>query len=307
MHTPSWATRERGAINARTRRTVLASAGLHVILVLLLLLYQDAAPGAELLTEITWIEPAPETIVPSAREVSRPRLRDKLQLRAGVRQEHFKRDTRKAEVAPRPQTTRATQDRLNERLASLQNEATSRPAELPVLAASFTPQALSSLAPSAASPRKLARGEERPKPRPRALQRSAEPPLAPVTAQVPETQTAPAPARKTNSLAQRTLAGASLVGPVADRRLLQYMTPKYPEWAKREAVEASVRIYFVVLGGGAVKENVMVQKTSGYGDFDRNAADALLTWQFEPLPKDQSGEQWGEITFHYRLSGTEGD
>ncbi|HKW51630.1 MAG TPA: energy transducer TonB, partial [Candidatus Eisenbacteria bacterium] len=77
--------------------------------------------------------------------------------------------------------------------------------------------------------------------------------------------------------------------------------PVYPEWAKREAVEGSVTIYFVVRPNGSVKENVMIQKTAGFGDFDENARVALRGWRFEPLRGGRTGEQWGTITFHFRL------
>ena len=93
-------------------------------------------------------------------------------------------------------------------------------------------------------------------------------------------------------------------GPVADRPLISYKTPIYPEWAKRQAVEASVTLYFVVLPDGRVKENVLIQKTSAYEDFDNNATSALLTWRFQPLKGGATGEQWGLITFRYKLSDT---
>ena len=93
-------------------------------------------------------------------------------------------------------------------------------------------------------------------------------------------------------------------GPVADRPLVSYSKPAYPEWAKREAVEGSVNLYFVVEPDGTVRTNVMIQKTSGFEDFDRNATNALLAWRFEPLESSATGEQWGTITFHYRLSNT---
>jgi TonB family protein len=60
-------------------------------------------------------------------------------------------------------------------------------------------------------------------------------------------------------------------------------------------------IYFVVLADGRVKENVMVQRTSGFADFDQNAVDAILAWRFESLAAGKTGEQWGTILFHYRL------
>lgn len=97
------------------------------------------------------------------------------------------------------------------------------------------------------------------------------------------------------------MAGMTLKGPVADRPILSYSAPIYPEWAKREAVEASVQLYFEVLPGGQVKENILVEKTSGFEDFDQNAIRALRTWRFEELAPGTTGEQWGSITMKYRL------
>ena len=112
---------------------------------------------------------------------------------------------------------------------------------------------------------------------------------------------AAAPAKAGQSTASRTIAGASLAGPIADRPVLFYTLPVYPEWAKEEAVEGSVTLYFVVLPDGSVKENVMVQKTAGFGEFDENARAALRAWRFEALKGGRTGEQWGTITFHFRL------
>ena len=112
------------------------------------------------------------------------------------------------------------------------------------------------------------------------------------------------PSQKTEVPARTVLAGISMSGPVADRPLVSYRKPTYPEWAKREAIEGSVNLYFVVEPDGTVKTNVMIQKTSGFEDFDRNATDALLAWRFEPLESGATGEQWGTITFQYRLRTT---
>jgi TonB family protein len=113
--------------------------------------------------------------------------------------------------------------------------------------------------------------------------------------------TAETPAKVDESTARRTIAGASLLGPIADRAVVSYQLPAYPDWAKREAVEASVTLYFVVRPDGGVKENILVQKTAGFEDFDESARAALRTWQFEPLRAGRAGEQWGIITFHFRL------
>lgn len=112
---------------------------------------------------------------------------------------------------------------------------------------------------------------------------------------------APTPAQVSETTARRTVAGASLLGPIADREVLSYQIPAYPDWAKKEAVEASVTLYFVVRADGGVKENVLVQKTAGFEDFDESAREALRTWRFEPLRAGRTGEQWGIITFHFRL------
>jgi TonB family protein len=97
------------------------------------------------------------------------------------------------------------------------------------------------------------------------------------------------------------LAGITLSGPVADRALVSYRAPEFPEWAKSEGVEGSVRVHFEVLPNGRVKENALVDRTSGFRDFDRNALLALLDWRFEPLERGAVGEQWGSITVNYRL------
>src|SRR5262249_9818924 len=112
---------------------------------------------------------------------------------------------------------------------------------------------------------------------------------------------APAPVRDGETAARRTLAGSELAGPIADRAVLRHVTPVYPEWAKRDGVEAQVTLYFIVRADGSVKENILVQKPAGFGDFDDSARAALATWRFEPLRAGRTGEQWGTITFHFRL------
>ena len=83
--------------------------------------------------------------------------------------------------------------------------------------------------------------------------------------------------------------------------MLAAVKPEYPEWAKADAVEGSVRLYFVVLPDGRVKENVLVQKTTGFEDFDDNAVAALRSWRFAPLGAGRTGDQWGTITFRFRI------
>jgi TonB family protein len=110
-----------------------------------------------------------------------------------------------------------------------------------------------------------------------------------------------APAGEGEATARRVVAGASLMGPVADRPIRRYAAPAYPDWAKSDGVEAAVTLYFVVRADGSVRENVLVQKTAGFEDFDENARVALRAWRFEPLHGGRTGDQWGTITFHFRL------
>jgi len=122
------------------------------------------------------------------------------------------------------------------------------------------------------------------------------------SAPVPKATSASAEPANTGAVsAKRTLSGASLAGPIADRPVLSYRKPVYPDWAKKEAVGGSVTLYFIVRPDGSVKENILVQQTAGFEDFDESARTALKAWRFAPLAAGRSGEQWGTITFHFRL------
>jgi TonB family protein len=140
---------------------------------------------------------------------------------------------------------------------------------------------------------------------PAALRRIEGAPSRPVMAAVvgdgPPVSATPA-VQPEDSRRTRDLAGARIIGPVADRAVLSYQVPDYPEWAKREGIEGTVTLYFFVLPDGHVKENVLVERTSGFADFDDGAVKALLAWRFAALPG--GSEQWGRITFHYRLGDT---
>ena len=306
-------TTELEAIRQRTNKAMGRSAWAHLLLFLGLFLFQAFAPRPPTLTEITWIDPVEPS--PPAHPAAVTRGKAVPSKKVAVKNpspkkesENFKRETPVADLAPDPQKIKAIEDRLSERLSSLQRDAQRRPIDVarlstpspvgrPTLAgtsdverASRRPTDLKRLESSKSNPIALKRRKVR-------LQKAT----MPVTA-MPDMPVERARSRATETQAQRTLAGAQMTGPVADRDIISYRTPGYPEWAKREAVEGSVMIYFVVLADGRVKENVMVQKTSGFADFDNNAVRAILAWRFEPLTGGTTGEQWGTIKFHYRLS-----
>jgi TonB family protein len=224
------------------------------------------------------------------------------------RQEHFVRKTETSDFAPQPQEERAVKDVLQQKLASLERTtqrsspriasiAASKVSDRPSLAA--VPESNTARAGAAT----LERGEAVSAP-PAELSRSAKKPASSAVklGTVPERAVTAAKADDSESEARRIVDGMTLAGPVADRMLVEYGKPRYPDRAKREGIEGDVDLYFIVLPDGTVKENVLVQKTSGFEDFDRNAVEALLAWRFEPLDGGRTGEQWGAITFEYRLS-----
>lgn len=309
----SYITGEMSAATTRTRKTMFYSVALHAFLVLWLLLVQRITPEEVGITEITWIDPVAELqpaelppILAKARPAPRivvPRETPSVH----EKREHFQRSNPISTVAPAPQERDASVDKFSERLAVLKEQKKAKP------------ERISSLpTPAPTSRSQLAGVDSQKKPRRTVeLARQGTPTTAPVElkrtpvkvqkssmmmATIPDTDVTPAKMKETDTTAQRDLAGALLTGPVADRPLLIFNKPGYPEWAKDEGVQGSVTIYFVVLPDGRIKENIMVQKTSGFGDFDDNAVNALRTWRFEPLGGGETGEQWGTITFHYRLS-----
>jgi protein TonB len=202
-------------------------------------------------------------------------------------------------------------DRLNERLATLQT-ATTQPmvglaSVVPPKTPMFKPASLTSpVGTGRGDAVELRRGStEGGSGKPLDLARGAGQGSLPglALAGMPAEKPARRPAAAPRDIGTRqSLAGVSLAGPIADRAVLDAVRPDYPPWAKSEAVEGSVTLYFVVLPDGSVKENVMVQKTAGFADFDDGAVAALRNWRFAPLPPGRTGDQWGTITFHYRLA-----
>jgi len=313
--------RDLAGSSRRTRHSITVSFVLHVLLFLWLAVRPGGAQ-VEGLTEITWVENGRPDGVPDAA----PPVAEKETKSAPIREvaltpsrevdapEHFERALERGTVAPRPQSSRSVTDLMDERLASYESDAresTTRiaalvpPPRVGVPALAGVPGAPPG---RNGGPSSLKRGGT---PggggsAPIALRRITAPPVAPVMAATvaePPVSAAPTVATTPGGRGARDLAGAQLIGPVADRAIVSYQVPDYPEWAKRDGIEGSVTLYFFVLPDGRVKENVLVERTSGFADFDKGAVDALLGWRFVALPGGPAAnEQWGRITFHYRLS-----
>jgi len=303
---------------ARTREALGISAVVHLLILLWLALNRAGAGELAGLTEITFVKETdpnglPDAAPPMAHATTSSAPVQQVSLKASrdaIEPEHFERALERASNAPHPQSARAVTDILDQRL-----DAISKNGESTTRIASLMP------APNVGipAPAGLPGPGDHPNAVPATLQRSGmpggggtapvalrrlegqpsgRPMMAAAVIDAPVTE-APTPATHTGGGA-RNLAGANLVGPVADRAVKHYRVPDYPDWAKRDAIEGSVTLYFFVLSDGRVKENVVVERTSGFSDFDDRAVAALLEWQFVALPG--SNEQWGRITFNYRLS-----
>jgi TonB family protein len=230
-------------------------------------------------------------------------------LTANTEDARFEREKVPADVAPDPQSPTATEDRLRSRLAALQRDAlvpASGPGTTPSASPTWGaagipgtiggdghgPVSLSRGGSGSGTSLELTRGGG-------GSGHGVAPAIAPTSLPAEHAEAAAPPSG--GETARRNLAGASLAGPIADRKILQMTQPVYPDWAKKEAVEGSVTLYFVVRPDGTVKENVLVQKTAGFQDFDESARTALRAWRFAALGAGRTGEQWGTITFHFRL------
>jgi len=288
----------------RTGLGMTASVTLHALLLAWLILFPHRERAGDPITEITLLDPGElsgsTAAAPAAALVAAPGV-----ITAAPKETRFRRETPRASLAPAPQLESATEDRLNSRLAAMQSTAVrpslgtvpsapasllgSAPATIAAPGSGGAPIALARGGAGGGAALELARGGGH----------DLAPALGPTAAPI-ERPTAAAPVNGEAS-ARRMLAGAMLLGPIADRPILSHVTPVYPDWAKREGIEGSVTLYFVVRPDGSVRENVLVQKTAGFGDFDENACTALRAWLFEPLRGGRVGEQWGTITFHFRL------
>ena len=285
-------------INERTWRSVVASVLLHALLIGLLALLHHVRPLPPVITEISWLEP--EELVPAP-----PSLPERVEPvePAAPQARQFERRLVAAELEPQPQVP-AINDRLQSRLAT-----TPLPERPAILSAGLAPSAaLWQPAVPAAGPRAgvgtgapVAMRRETAGAAPLALRRDAPAPSARLQAEAAAAPAPSLPERAEAAPAARSLPGLSLTGPAAARPVREHPLPVYPEWAKREAVEASVSLHFVVREDGRLKDSILVEKTSGYADFDNSALTALRGWRFAPLPTGVTGDQWGTITFNFRL------
>jgi TonB family protein len=114
--------------------------------------------------------------------------------------------------------------------------------------------------------------------------------------------------KTTAGLGHQGVAGApggnpQIEGELAARALKRQVNPVYPDWAKKQGVEATVKFRLTVLPNGLLKEDeLQLEQTSGYRDLDRVVYEALVQWEFEPLSVTvPQADQSGVVSFAFSL------
>jgi|GEM_PF-3206929 len=108
--------------------------------------------------------------------------------------------------------------------------------------------------------------------------------------------------RVRETFAEVKKAPVEIRGPIEKRKVLQSYVPKYPDWAKKQGIEADVSLRFFVNPQGSVLPDISLVITSGYGEIDQLCVDTLKKWVFAPLgPDEPQITQWGVITIRFRL------
>lgn len=93
-----------------------------------------------------------------------------------------------------------------------------------------------------------------------------------------------------------------ITGVLANRKIVKKVIPPFPRWAKMQGISATISLNFTVMENGVVKENVIVNRTSGSLQWDKIVIAALKNWQFVPLDnKGVREDQSGVITFQFIL------
>ncbi len=291
---------EFGLMRLRFQRTLAISIGVHVLFFAWLMIDRHLAPADEAVVEITWLEqqvlpiPEPTIIEPVVTKTEPEPVIDAIKPTLSV----------KEKLASNAAHAQQVRDKLNAlKPSSVADKALSA---LPASSADLLNSAQATMAPITRRepPANLNRG---PGPKQQAVALTRGPTTshktAAVVAEIPNQAASVAAAKPgAESNAVRNLGGATLKGLIADRRVIAHTMPTYPGWATTQAVEASVTLYFLVMPNGEVRENVQVQKTAGFQDFDNNAVTAIRQWRFAPLTGNDAREQWGTITFRYRLN-----
>ena len=89
-----------------------------------------------------------------------------------------------------------------------------------------------------------------------------------------------------------------LEGPIGNRRVIERVLPKSPDWVGRRGLDLTVTIRFQVLADGRVKSGAVIEKTSGFPEIDQSALKAVREWIFESAPAT-AAQTWGRVTLRF--------
>jgi TonB family protein len=80
-----------------------------------------------------------------------------------------------------------------------------------------------------------------------------------------------------------------------------YVAPKYPEGARRRAIEGWVELHFVVGADGAV-QGLTVAGAQPAGMFEQSALDAVAQWRYQPVQRDgQPTSQRAQVRLRFKV------
>jgi TonB family protein len=313
------------SMRTRAQRAIAVSVALHALLLLMLVRLHGPTVEDARVIEVSWLEPeapaAPVALpVPVVRhETPPPVVRRAEPAPRPLKAKRPAADPAAPRVAAQAADRQAKLDRLAATRATVSHELNVAPASsatrqllagAPTGGSDIARMAMATMAPVAEKGRPVAL-ERGPEVRGAALALTRGPaivggglPLAAEAAAGGGSGGASA-AREAAQPAATTVdrADIQLEGAAADRAVVAQVLPQYPDWARKQAVEAVVKLQFTVLPDGRVREDVQVTRTGGFHDFDEQAASALRRWRFAPLAGGDAAGQSGTITFRFRLRG----
>lgn len=97
---------------------------------------------------------------------------------------------------------------------------------------------------------------------------------------------------------------ATHLSTITDAKPIERVEPKYPMHQQRAGREGWTALSYVVETDGSVS-NIIVQKSSGYKDFDRSAVKAMKKWTYNPAMENGKAIQQcrNSVRINFAMSG----
>jgi TonB family protein len=93
-----------------------------------------------------------------------------------------------------------------------------------------------------------------------------------------------------------------ITGQISGRKRLRSGLPKYPQWAIDQGASGLVRVAITVAPDGSVRENVILDASSGYSLLDDAVKTVVRAWQFVPLDATAAQvDQTGTVSIKFVL------